>query len=231
MPLTPGSASPHHQENDSGAFPSTSAPGTAIGAPVSRHDDISAINVFANELESIANKLSSLMPAIPAADRQALSDITPEAAWDRHYGGSADPFAAARPEALRFARIESAAARPQDRPRAVETTSSVISPSYCRSPGCAGEVIPESKSDGHCGLCGLHHHCSTGAMTWNQVLGPLLVVVSAGEGYEETQADTLRFAGRYVTIHSTTNGLHHQVTVPAKAREDPPSRLTSLPLR
>src|SRR5258705_1238581 len=110
MPLTPGSASPHRQENDSGAFPSTSVPGTAIGAPVSRHDDISAINVFANELEGIANKLSSLMPAMRAV-RQALSDITPEAAWDRQYGGSADPSAAARPEALSFARIERARQR------------------------------------------------------------------------------------------------------------------------
>jgi hypothetical protein len=53
-------------------------------------------------------------------------------------------------------------------------------------------------------------------MTWNQVAGPLLVVVSSGEGYEETQADTLRFAGTYVTIDSTRNGVHHQVTVLAK---------------
>ncbi len=53
-------------------------------------------------------------------------------------------------------------------------------------------------------------------MTWNQVLGPLLVIVSSGQGYEETHADTLRFAGLYVTIHSTQNGVRRQVTVPAK---------------
>jgi hypothetical protein len=53
-------------------------------------------------------------------------------------------------------------------------------------------------------------------MTWNQVLGPLLVIVSSGDGYEETRANTLRFAGMYVTIHSTQDGVHHQVTVPAK---------------
>jgi hypothetical protein len=54
-------------------------------------------------------------------------------------------------------------------------------------------------------------------MTWNQVLGPVLVIVGSLEGYEETQADTLRFAGPYVTIHcTTTNGVHHQVTMLAK---------------
>jgi hypothetical protein len=62
----------------------------------------------------------------------------------------------------------------------------------------------------------LHHHCSVGAITWNQVLGPLLVIVRSGEGYEETRADRLRFAGKYVTIDSTTNGLHHLVTVLAR---------------
>jgi hypothetical protein len=76
---------------------------------VSRHDDISAINAFANELEIIANKLSSLMPAMRAT-RQGLSDITPGVAWDRQYG-SAEPFAAATPEALSFARIERARQR------------------------------------------------------------------------------------------------------------------------
>lgn len=53
-------------------------------------------------------------------------------------------------------------------------------------------------------------------MTWSQVVGPLLVVVNTGEGYEETKADTLRFAGKYVTIDSTSDGVHHVVTVLAK---------------
>ena len=53
-------------------------------------------------------------------------------------------------------------------------------------------------------------------MTWNQVIGPLLVIVSSGEGYEETRANTLRFAGKYVTIDSTRNGVHHLVTVLAR---------------
>ncbi len=77
---------------------------------MSRHDDISAINAFANELEIIANKLSNLMPTMRAA-RQALSDITPGAAWDSQYGGAVDPFAAATPETLSFARIERARQR------------------------------------------------------------------------------------------------------------------------
>jgi hypothetical protein len=96
MPLTPGSASPYRQET--------------TGAPVSRHDDISAINSFANELEIIANKLSVLLPTMRAA-RQALSDSTPGAAWDRQYGDSAGPLAAATPEAIAFARIERARQR------------------------------------------------------------------------------------------------------------------------
>ena len=77
-------------------------------------------------------------------------------------------------------------------------------------------MVPESNSDGHCSLCGLHHHRSDGATAWNQVLGPLLVIVSSREGYEETQADTLRFAGTYVTIDSTKRGVHHQVTILAR---------------
>lgn len=95
-------------------------------------------------------------------------------------------------------------------------TLSVTSVSYCRSPGCGGQVVRESETDGRCGSCGLRHHRSSGGIAWNQVLGPLLVIVSSGEGYEETQASTLRFAGTYVTIHSTRNGVHHQVTVLAK---------------
>jgi hypothetical protein len=88
--------------------------------------------------------------------------------------------------------------------------------SYCRSPRCGGQVVPESKTDGHCAVCGLHHQRRGGAMTWSQVVGPLLVIVSSGEGYEETEADTLRFAGKYVTMGSTRDGVHRLVTVLAK---------------
>jgi hypothetical protein len=68
-------------------------------------------------------------------------------------------------------------------------------------------------TDGHCASCGLHHHRRGGATTWSQVIGPLLVLVSSREGYEETKADKLRFAGKYVTIDSTRDGVHHLVTV------------------
>jgi hypothetical protein len=77
---------------------------------VSGQDDISEINGFANELEIIANRLSTLMPAM-RAKRQGLSDITPGAAWNSQFGGSIDAFAAATPEALSFARIERARQR------------------------------------------------------------------------------------------------------------------------
>jgi hypothetical protein len=77
-------------------------------------------------------------------------------------------------------------------------------------------VIPESPTDGDCDWCGLHHHRRAGARTWGQVIGPLLVVVSTDEGYEETKADTLRFAGKYVTIDSTRDGSRYLITVPAK---------------
>jgi hypothetical protein len=53
-------------------------------------------------------------------------------------------------------------------------------------------------------------------MTWSQVIGPLLAILSSGGGYEETKADSLRFAGKYVTIDSTRDGVHHLVTVLAK---------------
>jgi hypothetical protein len=81
----------------------------AVGVLVSSQDDISGINTFANELEIIANRLSTLMPAMRAA-RQDLSDTTPGAAWKSHFI-SADAFAAATPEALGFARIERARQR------------------------------------------------------------------------------------------------------------------------
>ena len=77
---------------------------------MTRADDVSGINVFANELEIIANRLSTLMPAMRAA-RQALSERTPGSAWNSQFGGSADAFAAATPEALGFARIERARQR------------------------------------------------------------------------------------------------------------------------
>jgi hypothetical protein len=39
---------------------------------------------------------------------------------------------------------------------------------------------------------------------------------SADGDDEIVDADTLRFAGKYVTIDSTTDGVHHLVTVLAK---------------
>ena len=68
------------------------------------------MNAFANELEIIANKLSTLMPSVRAA-RQALSDSTLGAAWQNPSWDSADAFEAATPEALSFARIERARQR------------------------------------------------------------------------------------------------------------------------
>ena len=89
--------------------------------------------------------------------------------------------------------------------------------SGCRSPACAGEVIEESLTDGHCRSCGLHHR-RAGSGAWQHVIGPLFVTLM-GEalGEEEVMdADTLRFVGRYMSIDVVRDGNRFIVSVPAR---------------
>ncbi len=46
------------------------------------------------------------------------------------------------------------------------------------SPFCAGLVIADSSTDGHCALCGLHHRRRAGADVWGYLVGPLTATLS-----------------------------------------------------
>jgi hypothetical protein len=73
--------------------------------------------------------------------------------------------------------------------------------SNCLSPACGGSVLAETMTDGLCGWCGLHHRRVNGVLTWDRIIGPVVVTLfgSAGEartasGYEQTiDADAVRF--------------------------------------
>jgi hypothetical protein len=75
----------------------------------------------------------------------------------------------------------------------------------------------ESTTDGHCRLCGLHHHRRAGSVGWQHVIGPLTVTLSglADIEQEAVDADELRFAGRYMTIEVLRDDARLIVTVPA----------------
>jgi hypothetical protein len=90
--------------------------------------------------------------------------------------------------------------------------------SVCRSPACAGEVIEESATDGHCRSCGLHHHRRAGTAAWQHVFGPLFVTLSGGAPGEEEvmDADVLRFVGKYMSIDVEREGGRFIVSVPAR---------------
>jgi hypothetical protein len=95
---------------------------------------------------------------------------------------------------------------------------SVLSVSACRSPACAGEVIEENATDGHCRSCGLHHHRRAGTAGWQHVVGPLFVTLSGGSpGDEEVmEADMLRFVGKYMSIDVVREGGRFIVSVPTR---------------
>jgi hypothetical protein len=78
----------------------------------------------------------------------------------------------------------------------------------CLSPFCAGLVTAESSTEGHCGLCGLHHRRRAGADVWEHLVGPLTVTLSgatigtgtAPSNHEVIEADAVRFRDRFLTI-------------------------------
>jgi hypothetical protein len=90
--------------------------------------------------------------------------------------------------------------------------------SVCRSPACAGEVIEESPTDGHCRSCGLRHHRRAGSAAWQHVIGPLFVTLSGGApgDHEVMDADVLRFVGKYMSIDALREGGRFIVSVPAR---------------
>jgi hypothetical protein len=88
---------------------------------------------------------------------------------------------------------------------------------FCRSPRCAGEVVLESDTDGHCLACGLHHHRRPGTVPWAHVIGPIVVTVLGSiDGEEEAiDADIVRFVAKYMTIEATRGPDRYIVSMPA----------------
>ena len=77
---------------------------------MSAEGDRAVVNGITAELETMAEKLEKLMPAVRRA-RDALSGIAPDAARHRGFEGSVDQFDAAAAEGFGFARVETARLR------------------------------------------------------------------------------------------------------------------------
>jgi hypothetical protein len=72
----------------------------------------------------------------------------------------------------------------------------------CLSPFCAGNVIEDSASEGHCGVCELRHRRRAGATGWGHLVGPLVVTLG-GASHEVLEADAVRFREGYFTLDVT----------------------------
>ena len=69
----------------------------------------------------------------------------------------------------------------------------------CLSPFCAGQVIVDTPTDGHCAECGLHYRRRVGAAGWGHLVGPLTVTLG-GATHEVLEAEAVRFRKGYFTI-------------------------------